>query len=74
MSDREITIRPDTNTYLVASAGLIECHECSCHISPPCAECTQCEACNPCWTCDEIHDGPRNDECLVRSSSGKAEG
>ncbi len=54
---------PGTNTYLVESSALIECHECSCHISPPCQECVDCKVCNPCWTCDEIHDGPRDDNC-----------
>ncbi|AEQ20946.1 hypothetical protein E3_0350 [Rhodococcus phage E3] len=52
-----------TNTYVQAAAALIECHDCSCHIDPPCEQCVECKECNPCWTCDEVHNGPRDDEC-----------
>lgn len=23
------------------------CHDCSCHIAPPCSQCVECEVCNP---------------------------
>lgn len=60
ISDR----RPRTeNSYLLARAGTIHCHDCSCHVSPPCSQCVHCETCNPCWECDEVHDAPRNDDC-----------
>ena len=62
---------PGTNTYLVASSALIECHDCSCHISPPCSECVDCKVCNPCWTCDEIHDAPRDENCPTRATTSE---
>jgi hypothetical protein len=53
-----------TNTYVFAAqADARACHDCTCHISPPCTQCVECETCNPCWACDELHDGPRNDNC-----------
>ena len=63
MAERIVTVTDTTNTYVLAASALIECHECSCHINPPCEQCVQCETCNPCGECDEVHDGPRDEHC-----------
>lgn len=53
----------DVNTYVMAAAATIDCHECTCHLSPPCSGCVDCKVCNPCSGCEEVHDGPRDDQC-----------
>lgn len=53
----------DVNTYVMAAAAAIDCHECTCHLSPPCSGCVNCAVCNPCTACDAVHDGLRDDEC-----------
>jgi hypothetical protein len=37
----------DVNTYVMAAAAMIDCHECRCHIAPPCNGCVDCKVCNP---------------------------
>ena len=63
----------EENSYLLARSAVVECHDCSCHISPPCSACVECETCNPCWECDEVHDGPRNEDCTNGAALGESD-
>lgn len=42
---------------------MFDCHECRCHVSPPCNACVDCPVCNPCGQCDRHHGGLRNERC-----------